>query len=88
MEREAEKPGPGNGEYAWLAEKPGPGNGEYAWLEEEQGNPSTVHFARLLPVGQTFLPAPPENLKAFLGEKPWPELLPGRFLHQTCSCGL
>lgn len=29
------------------AEKPGPGNGECAWPEEEQGNPYTVRFARL-----------------------------------------
>ena len=26
-----------------------------------------------------FLPAPPENLKAFLGEKPWPGFFPGVF---------
>ena len=32
-----------------------------------------------LPVGQTILHAPPENLKAFFGEKTWPGFFPGGF---------
>ena len=64
------------------AENPGPGNGECAWPEEEQGNPSTVRFARLFACRADlpfFLHAPPENLKAFFWEKTWPGLFPGGF---------